>query len=124
MAAPQPFRHSEARLIFDSATQPTFVGLRAGRRPPRRLLVQDEHCEIDLEISPDPASEGLQLTGQVSLVPEAEHRGWLRLARAYDRWFVPIDQGGEFRVDGLEAGVYQLEVSFKDRSIEVPLLAL
>lgn len=121
---PEQSRHLVAAVAFDSQAQPCFVGLRAAAAPARRVLFQAEGHELDLEIRSDSTNGLLDLVGQI-IGPEATSGdGWLLLSRPTLDRLARIDASGEFQLTGIEAGVYRLEVVFKDRLVEVPLLPL
>jgi hypothetical protein len=90
----------------------------------RRALFQTEGCEIDFEVTPDALSDGMQLAGQITPSSSDPAGGWLRLSKAYEQWLVQLGESGEFRLGSLAPGTYRLEFTFKDRMIEVPVLAL
>jgi hypothetical protein len=117
-------RRFVAALTFDSQTQPQFVGLRASRTQVRRLLFQAENIEVDLEMSPSPASEQVRLAGQITAGGTDPSGGFLRLTTAAGEWRAQLDDTGEFWIDSLTPGTYRLEVVFSDQVIEVPVLPL
>jgi hypothetical protein len=123
-AWPTTTRHLPTTLAFDSALQPGFVGMRSTTRAARRMLFEADGYELDLEMSVDPVSQRMRLVGQITAHDAAAGDGWLRVSRAYDQWLVMIDESGEFGLDGLERGTYRLEVTFKDRVVEVPSLEI
>jgi hypothetical protein len=88
------------------------------------MLFEGEGYELDLEMSVGPVSQRMRLAGQITADDAAAGDGWLRVSRAYDQWLVMIDESGEFLLDGLERGTYRLEVTFKDRVVEVPSLEI
>ena len=123
-AWPQTFHFSEADLVFDSRVQTPSVGLRAAGRPGRRVLFQNRDAEIDLEMTQTSGPERVRLMGQITPGAPNASGGWLRLARGYDRWLIFLDESGEFQVDGLEPGYYELEVIYKHGIVAVPVLPI
>lgn len=112
-----------AVLRLDSwAASPTALGLRAGRSTTRQLLYTADGRDIDLRISP--CGEAFALTGQVlgpydsgdvELYPcgaEAAASGARRHAE--------LDELGEFRIEPLSSGRYELRLRFSDARIVLP----
>ena len=116
--------HVVAKVVFDSLQQSCFAGMRAATATARRVLFQAEGHELDLEIRPELDSGRVDLIGHVLRVGAETGDGWLRLSRPTGDLLGQIDPNGEFRIGGIEPGAYRLEVVFKDRLIEVPVLPL
>lgn len=124
VAWPEWAGHVVAEMVFDSQQQACFSGMRAAAVTARRVLFQAEGHELDLEIRPELDSGRVDLIGHVLRVGAEPAEGWLRLSRPTVDLLGQIDPNGEFRVGGIEPGAYRLEVVFKDRLIEVPVLPL
>jgi hypothetical protein len=122
LGSPVCERRLIATLVFDSATQPNYVGLRATTMANRRLLFQAENIELDLEVAP--MAGDVSLAGQVTAVGPDLGSGTLRLTRALDERVASLDQSGWFKLDNLTRGVYRLEVALNQRLIQVPVLPL
>ena len=116
--------HVVAEVVFDSLQQSCFAGMRAATATARRVLFQAEGHELDLEIRPELDAGRVDLLGHVLRVGAEPGEGWLRLSRPTVELLGQIDPNGEFRIGGIEPGAYRLEVVFKDRLIEVPVLPL
>jgi hypothetical protein len=54
------------RLVFDSLWQPALAGVRSGAVAPRHLLYRAGEVSIELVLEPEPPSERVHITGQVS----------------------------------------------------------
>lgn len=121
---PEGARRLVANLAFDSQAQLQYVGLRAVATHVRRLLFQAENIEVDLEMAPTPSSERIRLAGQVTAGGADPSGAFLRLSTAHSERQAPLDESGEFWVDGLEPGAYRLEIVFGDRVVEVPVLPI
>ncbi len=124
-------RLASAVLRFDSwAAGQTAVaqGLRSGRSPTRHLLFSAEGRDVDLRIAP--AAEAFALAGQIlgpdeggavelamlDLDAGGGDGGDGRLRRA------DIDALGEFRIDGLAAGLYAMTLKLGADQIMLPPL--
>src|SRR5687767_6816808 len=81
-AWPSTFSHFVCHVVFDSQVHAPFVGLRAVGSLGRRVRFEAEDCEIDLGITPDPATLRLYLEGQITPSAGDASGGWLRLSKA------------------------------------------
>jgi hypothetical protein len=113
-----------AALTFDSWSAPALAGgMRSLRSPTRHLLYSAEGRDIDLRISPLPGAQAGQfsLSGQI-LGPD--ETGRIELA-AIEGAGAPaglegaLDDLGEFRIDGVPAGLYRLTLHVGDAPIVV-----
>ena len=112
-----------AVLSFDSwARPPVALGLRAVASDTRHLLFSAMGRDIDLRISP--AAGHFALTGQilgpdttgvVELVTQSGDRGGASTAR-----IAPLDDLGEFRLDGVHGGTYRLFLRMGCDEIALP----
>lgn len=116
-------RSISALLRLDSwAASPATLGLRAGRSATRQLLYSAEGRDIDLRISP--AGEAYELAGQVLGPYET---GDVELsphdpAAAADtlRRHAELDALGEFRIEAVRTGIYELRLRLGDEHIVLP----
>lgn len=109
-----------ASLIHDSWRAPQLaMGLRAGERWPRSLLLRAADCELDLQITP--SGEQWQLAGQV-LGPEAS--GTATLSGPAGDVTAPLNDLGEFVFPPLQTGRYTLTLRQDDLEINVPELEI
>jgi hypothetical protein len=98
-----------AALTFDSWAAPTLAGgMRSLRSPTRHLLYSAEGRDIDLRIQPQGGQ--FSLSGQI-LGPD--ETGRIELAALEDAGAAAAREGaldalGEFRIDGVPAGLYRL----------------
>lgn len=63
---PEPLGRRIARLVFDSAWQPVMAGIRSGTATPQRVLYRSQAVSVELNFEPEPRSERVNLTGQVT----------------------------------------------------------
>ena len=111
-----------ALLSFDSwAAGATAQGLRSLRSPTRHLLFNAEGRDVDLRISR--ATEAYSLAGQVLGRDEAGSVEPLRLDLAEARpQTAGLDALGEFRIDALSPGIYQLTLQLGTDAVLLPPL--
>jgi len=109
-----------AALTFDSWSAPAFAhGMRSMRSPTRHLVFNAMGRAIDLRISP--GVEGFGLIGQL-LGPDEQgvaevvvsDEGIPEIRRAY------LDAFGEFRIDQLPVGSFELTLAVGDEQIVLP----
>lgn len=116
-------RRVAAVLSLDSwAAGATALGLRSARSATRQLLYSAEGCDIDLRISP--AGEAWALAGQVlgpydsggvELAPSGEGAGPAPVTQR-----TALDNLGEFRLDGVAGGVYELRLQLGAHEVVLP----
>lgn len=112
-----------AALSFDSwARPPLAMGMRSVASDTRHLLFSAQGRDIDLRISP--AADQFALTGQILGPDEA---GVIELAarthegqKASGARIVPLDALGEFRLDGVPGGTYQMTLRMGGDEIVLP----
>lgn len=113
-----------ATLTFDSWAAPALAGgMRSLRSPTRHLLYSAEGRDIDLRINPLAGSQVGQfsLSGQI-LGPD--ETGRIELAALESEGAAAGHEGaldalGEFRIDGVPAGLYRLTLHVGDAPIVV-----
>jgi hypothetical protein len=112
----------EAVLSFDSwAGTPVALGMRSATSDTRHLLFSAMGRDIDLRISP--AAGHFALTGQIlgpdeaGVIELAQHVDGLQV---FDARVVPIDAMGEFRLDNVPGGIYQLTLRMGGDEIVLP----
>jgi hypothetical protein len=117
-----------AALVFDSFARPALAGVRSTETANRQLLYRAGDYTIDLQIAP---SEHMRadVIGQVLKQGDPTFESVaglsLRIALGGDVVFSTVtDEMGEFKVSGLEQGMYDLRVELSDGSITVPDLPL
>lgn len=114
---------SAARLLaavlkFDSwAGAPVAFGMRSMPADTRHLLFSAMGRDIDLRIAP--AEEMFALSGQI-LGPDESGRVEVNAAGTSDKRTAPIDDLGEFRVEGLPKGTYLLTLRMGGDEIALP----
>src|SRR5262249_21099973 len=116
--------HAIASLVFDSFARPALVGVRSTETANRQLLYRADDYSIDLQIS------GLEHSNADVMGQILKERGEgfesvcglkLELAR-HDDVIVSVvtNDIGEFKLTGIEQGVYELRVALSEGSITVP----
>lgn len=113
-------RQLAAVLSFDSWAAPALApGMRSLRAPTRHLLFSAFGRDIDLRITP--AAGAFTLTGQI-LGPD--ETGQIELAAlpvaASALQVSPLDALGEFRIDGVARGQYQMCLRLGEDLITLP----
>jgi hypothetical protein len=118
--AQEAIRQIAAVLSFDSwSTAAVAQGMRSLRSATRHLLFSAEGRDIDLRISP--MAEVFGLAGQI-LGPD--EGGTVCVDRAdgvpAEQRRATLDALGEFRVEGLSAGIYRLTLNVGSEQIVLP----
>jgi hypothetical protein len=113
-----------ASLVFDSFARPALVGVRSTETVNRQLLYRAGDHSIDLQIIPTEHTNA-DLIGQVlkESDPTFESVSGLKLGvtRGGKLLFSAMtDARGEFKITGIEHGVYDLRVDLSDGTITVP----
>jgi hypothetical protein len=120
--APRPsaWRRLVADLAFDSRSQPRVAGARsASTTERRRLLYQAGGVEVDLEIHGSPSGDHGGILGQVT-ASEADLVGaWVIAEGPATRAEADVDALGQFRLDGLVTGAYQISIGLAYELIEL-----
>jgi hypothetical protein len=107
-----------AVLKFDSwHGAPVAFGMRSLPAETRHLLFSAMGRDIDLRIAP--AEELFALSGQI-LGPDESGRIEVNAAGSPDKRMAPIDDLGEFRLDGLPKGTYLLTLRMGGDEIALP----
>lgn len=115
-----------ASLVFDSFARPALAGVRSTETHNRQLLYRAGDYSVDLQIAPSEHARA-DLIGQVLKEgePSFESVSGLKLdiARSGKIVFSAVtDAMGEFKVSGMEQGVYDLRVELPEGSITVPAM--
>ena len=113
-----------AALVFDSFARPALAGVRSTEAANRQLLYYSGDYSIDLRIAPSERTRA-DLIGQVlkESDPTFESVSGLKLEIKLggDVVFSTVtDEMGEFKVSGVERGVYDLRVELSEGSVTVP----
>ena len=117
-----------ASLVFDSLARPAVAGVRSTETTNRQLLYRAGDYSIDLQVAPAERQRA-DLIGQILKEGEVafESVAGLRLeiTRAGESVFSTVsDEMGEFKVSGVDYGVYDLRIEVDDGSITVPGLLI
>lgn len=109
-----------AVLSFDSWAAPALApGMRSLRSPTRQLLYSAGGRDIDLRITPE--RPGFSLAGQVLGPDETGRVELVRLDIDTDpARLAPLDELGEFRIEGLKPGFYSLTVHAGGPALQLP----
>jgi hypothetical protein len=113
-----------ASLVFDSVARQPLAGVRSTETANRQLLYRAGNYSIDLQVAPSEHARA-DLIGQVlqESEPTFESVAGLKLDVECDGKIVcstVTDEMGEFKVTGLQLGVYNLRVELSEGSITVP----
>jgi hypothetical protein len=113
-----------ASLVFDSFARPALAGVRSTETANRQLLYRTGDYSIDLQIAPSEHARA-DLIGQVLRESEATFESVsglkLDIARGGKIEFSAVtDEMGEFKVSGMEHGLYDLRVELSEGSITIP----
>jgi hypothetical protein len=122
--APTLWTRIAAALSFDSwATPPLALGVRSMAVDSRHLLYSAQGRDIDVRIAP--AADRFAMAGQI-LGPD--ETGEVELAGAgagaAGRWITHLDPLGEFRLDGIDRGTYQLTLRLGGDEIVLPPIVI
>ena len=111
-----------AVLSFDSwAAGATAQGMRSLRAPTRHLMFNAEGRDVDLRVSG--AGDSYALAGQILGRDDSGRAELLRLdLDAAPALSAVLDELGEFRLDGLAPGLYQLTLQVGDDAVLLPPL--
>ncbi|MFY9607754.1 MAG: zf-HC2 domain-containing protein [Blastocatellia bacterium] len=121
-------RQAIASLVFDSFARPALAGVRSTEAANRQLLYRAGDYSIDLQIAPSEHTRA-DLIGQVLKEGDPTFESVAALdfviARGGEIVFSAVtDEMGEFKVSGIEQGIYDLRVELSEGSITVPDLPL
>lgn len=113
-----------ASLVFDSFARPALVGVRSTETANRQLLYRAGDYSVDLQLAPSEQSH-IDLIGQVLKEGEPSFESVSGLKLDLTRGDIVVfsavtDEMGEFKVGGIEQGVYDLRVQLPQGSITVP----
>lgn len=109
----------EARLVYDTRSQPLSSGVRAVVQRARRVLYAADETELVLQIAPDRQADRLKLTGQVLDEGMPIEGAAVALHGAASQVREETDEDGEFLIPSLPRGEYCLEVGTPARVLSV-----
>jgi hypothetical protein len=117
-----------ASLVFDSLARPAIAGVRSTETTNRQLLYRAGDYSIDLQVAPA-EHQRADLIGQILKEGEAAFESVAGLRLEITRSSEPIfstvsDEMGEFKISGLDHGLYDLRIEVDDGSITVPGLQI
>jgi hypothetical protein len=119
-SVPDPMpRRSSAELVYDTGAQPLPAGVRTAVSRGRKLLYAAAEAELMLQVAPEARPAHVRLAGQVMEGGMPVEGAAVRLrggATAVER---TTDDDGEFRVAGLPAGGYALDIDTPTRRLGV-----
>jgi len=117
-----------ASLVFDSFAKPALQGVRATEMANRQLLYRAGAYSVDVQIAQSEHSRA-DLIGQVLKEGESAFESVcglkLEIALGDKVIFSAVtDDMGEFKVSGIEHGVYELRIELDEGTITVPDLVV
>lgn len=120
---PERIGKAIASIVFDSFARPAVEGVRSTETANRQLLYRAGDYSVDLQIAPSEQARS-DLIGQVLKEGESLFESVsglkLDLARSGRIVFSAVtDDMGEFKICGIEHGVYDLRVQLAEGSITV-----
>lgn len=112
-----------ASLVFDSLARPAIAGVRSTETINRQLLYQAGNYSIDLQVAPAEHMRA-DIFGQILKEGEAAFESVAGLRLEISRRGEPIfstvtDDMGEFKISGVDRGVYDLRIEVGSESITV-----
>ncbi len=120
--APPPtlWRRLVAALVYDNRLQPRPAGARAVEQAPPRLRYLAGGVEIDLELGDSALAGRVHLLGQVAASASDLNPASAIVDGPSGHHEAPIDELGQFTLDGLAHGPHRLEVHLVAELIEIP----
>jgi len=124
--APRPtlWRRLVAVLAHDNRLHPGAAGARSVDPGPPRLLYQAGGVEIDLELGDSTLAGRVHVLGQVAAGTADLDPAWVAIDGPSGHHEAPVDEQGQFALDGLAHGPHRLEVRLVSELIEIPDLRL
>jgi len=116
--------HLQAELVYDTKTQSLASGVRAAVQRGRRILYTAEATELILQTTPEPRPDHVRLMGQVLDAGMPVDGAVVCLSGENTALRRATDDEGAFRVGGLPAGSYDLDIETATRQISVDQLDL
>jgi hypothetical protein len=116
-------KRAPAELVYDTAKQGLPKGVRLVSQRVRRMLFVSQDVELPLQINGGGQPDHVNLMGQVLTDGKPVEGASVSLdgpETGADR----TNDEGEFRMSGVQKGVYSLEVEAEGRVVEVPELEL
>ena len=109
----------EARLVYDTKSQPLSSGVRAVVQRARRVLYAADETELVLQIAPDRQADRLKLAGQVLDEGMPIEGAAVALHGPTNQVHHETDEDGEFMIPSLTKGEYCLEIGMRARVLSV-----
>jgi hypothetical protein len=109
----------EARLVYDTRSQPLSSGVRAVVQRARRVLYAADETELVLQIAPDRQVDRLKLSGQVLDEGMPIEGAAVALQGPVNQVKQATDEDGEFLIPSLPRGEYCLEIGTPARVLAV-----
>jgi len=114
----------QARLVYDTKTQSLASGVRAVVQRGRRLLYAAAATELVLQITLDRRPDHVRLIGQVLDEGMPVEGATVDLHRESTAIHQATDDEGEFRVNELPFGIYDLDIETDMHQVSVEQLDL
>jgi hypothetical protein len=109
----------DARLVYDTKTQPLSPGVRAVVQRARRALYAADDTELLLQIAPDRQADRHKLAGQVLDDGMPIEGAAVNLHGPDKRVAQETDEDGEFMIGSLPRGEYRLQIDTPARQVNV-----
>ncbi len=124
--APRPtlWRRLVAALVYDTRLQLRPAGARSVDLDHPRLLYAAGGVEIDLEVNDSVLAGRVRVLGQVAANAPDLAGAWVTVDGPSGRLEAPVDDLGQFALDGLATGAHRLRISLAYELIEIPELQL
>ncbi len=109
----------EARLVYDTKTQPLSAGVRTAGQRARRFLYAAEEAEVVIQVAPDRQADCCKLSGQVLDEGMPIEGAAVSLHGPTSSVQRETDEEGEFIMGGVPHGAYNLEVNTPARQFSI-----
>src|SRR5262245_5113784 len=110
---------TEARLVYDTKTQPLSAGVRTAGQRARRFLYAADEAELVIQVAPDRQPDYCKLSGQVLDEGMPIEGAAVSLHGATSSLHRETDEDGEFMIGAVPRGAYSLEVDTPVRQLSV-----
>jgi hypothetical protein len=121
---PSLWRRLVAVPVYDTRLRPRPGGARSASSEPPRLLYEADLVEIDLEVQDCPTADRVRLLGHVTVAGCDPGHASVTIAGPSGHREAPMDESGQFSLDGLVPGVHRLEIRLATELIEISELQL
>jgi hypothetical protein len=113
-------RQLVATLVYDSRVHAVATDVRSIKTGFPRLLYKAPGVEIDLQVRLSATAGRFCLFGQILDDGFDPYEGWVLVEAARGIVQTGLDEHGNFSIDNLPTGDYQMEVSLPEAHIDIP----